>query len=356
MKDDLEITQKLMKAIMGRDISSAKSIEKEILSNDKELREATTKAQDSLSGTLGGFAVPTSITNTIFSEASEDQIFEKAIMTDLEFNENDVISINTETIVSRPNRSSAITKEIKTYKSHGIEGEDVAQLYGYSNTIFQQKGSFLITSFMNSMKESIREHLIQLFLVGNNSLISLTNTANRRYVDNVTPDSITKSFIQNMIEDLGTRYVEQNLIFIGNRTIKHGISRSVTSTGGGNGSSLNYLTGQKGNMVVENIDFITNNFLNDTFVHGTVANDVSTISLNADGSALQNGTDIALFLVDKTKIVVSKTPVRFDISEHSGFLSDESFIKAYYRVGCSMLSYNAGGSEYASVRTIRASV
>ncbi len=341
---------------MKRDYPSARAIEKEILSNDKELRDATTKAQDSLTGVLGGFAVPTSITNRIYSEASEDQIFDRAIKTDLEFNENDVIAIDTQTIARRPDRSSAIAVQTKTYKRHGIRGEDVTQLYGYSNTLMDQKGSFLITSFMESMKESIREHLIQLFLVGVNSLISLTNTANRRYVDNVTPDSITKSFLQDMIEDLGTRYVEQNLIWIGNRTIKHGISRSVTSTGGGNGSSLNYLTGQKGNMVVENIDFITNNFLNNTFVHGTVANDVSTISLNADGSALQNGTDIALFLVDKTKIVVSSTPVRFDISEHNGFLSDQSFLKSYYRVGCSMLSYGTGGSEYASVRTIKASI
>ena len=309
--------------------------------------------QDSSIGVTGGFAVPVTVSDHIFTQALSDSVFDRAIMQITNERRKDLVTVQELNVRAYSDKSTTHAEDNFIYREQEVPLNDLFVNTFVSNVLLEQRGQGFLEGFYRWIALGFRQYIATFFFSGLNSIGSLTRPSNVLYSSTVTKESITLNDLQSMVDLLNVRREKRDLAWIGNSVVEHALQRTnsrVLEGASAVGGTLAFVNSMEGDTFPLGYRYVQNNYIPSTFTASG-----STLGFGANGVPTSTGVLDFLGIVDKTKIVLSMSPVlEIGMSSQSrqGYDKFQTVLRAFRRVGWTMLSFTDGGTDYCTIRGI----
>lgn len=325
----------MLKCLSEGDVKSAKSISKEIDSDNDRIAKLQGKAPAvSDVDNRGGYSVPTEVNEMIMQLTYNESVVLPRTFRDPVMMEDKIYpTINAVTVDYIADQSTALSESAPTMSNPTVDMYRVGAFSDISNTIIQQKGADItnawFTGYSSAFARFIDEKLIQGNITGASEKIDgLIWDANTNLPTAVALSSLSLDTLESMEEALESESDPSRTVWIGNRKVRNAV-RHLDTTGG----DLIFKSFANG----ESVEPLGYEFLLNTKI---------TNVLDVGGDNNTGGTDTVLMLADLSKFVTGiEEATRIQTSEHFKFTTDVMTIRGIKRVGWKLLFSNTAVAQ-----------
>jgi HK97 family phage major capsid protein len=314
----------MIKCIASGDDSGAFSASKEIDQDNSRYGTKATVRSDSDS--VGGYSIPTEVSDEIMQLSYEQSVMLPKVNRDAVMVEDKIYpTIGDITVDYVANQDTALTESNPTFSNPTINLERVGAWTNISNTILRQKGANLTNAFTLAYASAnarfIDKHLILGNITGNgdlqDGLVWLGTTTDNTAL---ALTSLADSTLTRMVENMDDEFSPSSTVWIGNHKVKNQIG--LLENGGGNYLFPNYVGG--GDIKPLGYEFLLNTKI------------TSVLQVSEDDST--GGTDDVLLLADLSKFIVGiRDNLRIDTSSHFNFTKDVLTMRGIQSMGWGVL-------------------